>query len=110
MTEECFEIVPGSYEPFPLEFFDEDSKPLIITGATIHLLVKNDFYDDDEDAVIHKEVTEHDDAEHGKSTVVLDEADTLKILRNKFYCFIIKLVDADDHSHFPAILKIKAGV
>jgi len=110
MTEECFEIVPGSYEEFPLEFIDEDDEPLDITDATIHLLVKNDFMDDDEDAVIHNEYTEHSDPGGGLSTVILDEEDTVLIERNKFYDFIIKLVDADDHSHFPAIMKIKSAI
>lgn len=114
MAEECIEIAPGSYKEFPLEFISTDEngieETLPITGATIHLFVKNDFYDDDEAAVIHHDYTEHTDPENGLSKVILSAEDTLKIERNKFYFFIIKLVDSEGHPDFPGIMKIKSAI
>lgn len=49
-----------------------------LTGATVSLTVKRDYDDDqtDSSAVIARDVTSHDDAANGKTTVVLTPADT----------------------------------
>jgi len=46
-----------------------------LTGSTLFLTVKNALTDTDEQAVIRKEITEHDDATEGESFFTLLEAD-----------------------------------
>lgn len=58
--------------------FTEDNEPVNITGYTLFFTIKKecDINKDDTYALIKKDITEHTDAEQGKSQIILTNEDT----------------------------------
>ena len=73
---------------------DEDNNALNINGATVYFTVKENRFDSDDDAVISKEVTSHEDPTAGITKISLTQADT--DLTPRSYFFDVQVKDSDD--------------
>jgi len=75
--------------------FTKDDKALNITGWTIYFTVKENIDDDDNDAVIKKDITSHSDPTGGTTFIVLTTDDTN---REGNFHYDIKYKDSDGNS------------
>lgn len=71
-------IQKGNPSSLIVTITDDNGNALNLTGRTVFFTVKrkNDYSDDDEDAVISKEVTEHTDPTNGKTAISLTATQT----------------------------------
>lgn len=70
------QIIRGDDVSISVTFTDSNGDPVDITGATVFFTAKSDIHDADADAVISKEVTSHDDAANGQTTISIADTDT----------------------------------
>lgn len=66
-----------------------------ITDWTIYFTVKAEYADSDDDAIIKKDITTHEDATNGKTLITLSSTDTDKTAGN--YHYDIKYKDDEDN-------------
>jgi len=69
-------IYKGVTKAYTVEFYRDLNKSINIEGWTIYFTVKNKMVDSDEDAVINKVITSHDDSKSGKTIITLSSEDT----------------------------------
>jgi hypothetical protein len=76
--EDILRIQKGNPSSLIVTITDDNGNALNLTGRTVFFTVKrkNDYSDDDEDAVISKEVTEHTDPTNGKTAISLTATQT----------------------------------
>lgn len=70
------EIIRGDDEQFELTFTDIDGEPIDLTDGTVFFTVKESLSDDDDDALITKEVTEFANPELGVARLTLLKTET----------------------------------
>jgi hypothetical protein len=75
---EKLQIIRGDSQSIAVTFEDEDGNALDLTGKTVFFTVKDidDDADNDDDALIKKEVTNHTDPTAGKTTITIASTDT----------------------------------
>lgn len=86
-------IIRGDDVSLEIELLENDL-PFDLTDSSVFLTVKSDLSDDDEDALIAKEVTEHTDPENGETAIDLTGEDTDIDPGN--YLYDIQIKDAED--------------
>lgn len=94
MSDRRLEIVKGDDIDIELTFTDQDDNPIDLTGGTVYFTVKKELTDDDDDAVIAKDVTAFENPETGIMVVSLSRADT--DVRAGQYFFDAQLKDSED--------------
>jgi hypothetical protein len=80
-----YEITRGDDYTFTLAFKDSDGQAIDIAGYTVFFTLKEYEDDDDDDALITVDVTEHDNDAGGITTISLSNADTDDLNGTFFY-------------------------
>ena len=75
----------GDSREYNLIFTDSKGEAIPITGWKIYFTVKLNYWDNDDKAVIRKEIIEHDDPINGKTRIILSPADTENIEYSEYY-------------------------
>jgi len=70
------EIIRGGDYTIPIQVNDADGDAINITGQTLFFTVKHTAIDDDDDALISKDITTHAAPTSGQSTLILSGTDT----------------------------------
>ena len=70
------EIIRGGDYTIPIQVNDADGNAIDITGQTLFFTVKHNAIDDDDDAIISKDITVHATPASGLSTLILSDTDT----------------------------------
>jgi hypothetical protein len=83
-------IIKGTTFAFDIELTDENNLPVDLTGATIYFTAKENISDDDDDAVIKKDITDITNPTTGKATITLTAADTNITVGQYVYDIVIK--------------------
>lgn len=95
----------GDSREYDLAFTDKNGDAIPITGWTVYFTVKKDYKDNDEEAIIKKDITIHGDPENGKTKFILLPSDT-KDIKPDNYCYDIQVKrGAEDN-----ILTVVSGV
>jgi len=68
-------LIRGDSKNYIIRFRDVSGSPLILTGATITLTIKNSFNDPDINAILQKNAVLTDPT-HGVATIILENSDT----------------------------------
>jgi len=84
------EIKRGDSKSWTLYFKNEDGSAINISGFTIYFTTKSKLEDSDDDAIIKKDITEHQDAANGITKLMLTPDDTAQTPGNYIFDLQIK--------------------
>lgn len=89
------EIIRGDNEAIKVKFIDHQTDlPIDITGFTVYFTVNTTKRDNnDDDAIIKKDVTNHTDPTNGETVILLSTSDTN--LEPKSYYYDVQFKDDD---------------
>lgn len=68
-------VIRGDSASFDITFKDRDGNPINLTNATVFFTVKSNVTDEEEDALITKDIVDFANVETGVATVVLTPSD-----------------------------------
>ena len=83
-------IYEGSDKTWGVTITDSDGDAVDITGYTFLFVVKRNIGDSDDDAIIKKEITSHNDPTSGKTQITLVPEDTSGYKGNFLYDYQLK--------------------
>jgi len=85
----------GDTKVIKLKLKDNQGNPINLTGAKIWFTMKQNLMQDDSEAAVQKEITNHTNAAQGESQIVLTHDDTNNL--SGTYYYDIQLVDANNN-------------
>jgi len=90
-------MIRGNYLKFNFTIEDDSTPavPLDLTGGTLWWTVKNHYNDADDDALILKSNTTHDDPTAGETSMESLPEDTIGLIVDKLYYFDFTFVTVD---------------
>jgi hypothetical protein len=91
-------IKRGDTKVYSLKFEDKCDIPIDITGWTVYFTVKSSVKDEDDDAIIKKDVTIHTDPTAGRTAISLSPSDTSVAPGNYIYDIQVKTASGDIHT------------
>lgn len=94
MTDTRLTIIRGDDVNLGVTLKDGEGEVIDITGYTVYFTAKKKLSDPDSDAIIAKEVTDHEDPENGVTNIALSSTET--DIEDDIYYWDIQLKDTDD--------------
>ena len=102
VTDAGIQIITGDDKYIQINFTDNDSNPIDITGWTIHFKIKKTQSDLDAEELLDKEFIAPSDAEStaGRILIHLEDTDTLIEAGNWYYFIQYEKDSSGDKHHF----------
>ena len=74
-------------------FYDENDLSVDITNSKVYFTIKNKISDDDDQAILKKDIAIHTNPQSGETEILLTSTDTTDLVGNYIYSIKIKLSD-----------------
>jgi len=95
MTKNTLTIIKGDTASITVNLTQSDGTALNLTGSTVYFTVKSNIDDEDDDALISKDITSHVDDEGGQTLISLSPDETTIDAGN--YVWDIQVKDAQNN-------------
>lgn len=103
-------IIEGDDVTHTMQFTDGDGNAIDISDWTVFVTVKDKLRDSDDDALISKDITSHDDAVNGKTSFSFTSSETADLDGGKHYDIQLKKADDSIQTILKGSVHFKDGV
>lgn len=103
-------VIEGDDVTHTMEFTDGSGNAVDISDWTVYVTVKDKLSDSDDDALISKDITSHDDAVNGKTSFSFTSGETADLGGGKHYDIQLKKADDTIQTILKGFVQFNEGV